>query len=561
MIRFQTIELQRLAHELTLSPMRHRPRQIAGAERLLHLVDPHRSYPLSLVCFHVTGYRPRRGGDASVPGESLTADLPALIEHLSDAAPVPRWASSDPMLPVEDLATRLRVSTRTVSRWKARGLAGRWCLDAQGRRQFCVAESMLRGFVARNGDLVRRAATFRVMDGAEKARVLSRAEALFGQGGRSVHEVTQIIAAETGRAAETIRLLLRRERAAPVWNEKSADRSAASVVPAEDADGLAERVGCGRAEAEAILRTARARRRAETPIDYVAAPEFDAPEAEALLLAGPGDSPVEEALRERPTERVPPDLGGYLQALYRVPLLTAAGERRLFLRYNYLKYRAEALRRRLRPATTDGAAQRRIDDLLGRAARVRDEIIEANLRLVVSIAKRHVRRGGPGLFELISEGNVALMRAVERFDVSRGFKFSTYASWAVIRQLARSVPDELERAARFQTGREEVLRTCGAPQCGPAPHESQAGVSAPEAPPGTALAAGLTRLEGRERTVVERYFGLGGAAGPATLDVIGRDLGISKERARQIKQRALRRLRSAPELQAVQAARDGDPDV
>src|SRR5207247_32252 len=78
------------------------------------------------------------------------------------------------------------------------------------------------------------------------------------------------------------------------------------------------------------------------------------------------------------------------------------------------------------------------------------------MRLVVSIAKRHAAQAD-NFFELLSDGNISLMRAVEKFDYSRGNKFSTYASWAIIKNFARSIPQEIHHRERYVTGRDEIF--------------------------------------------------------------------------------------------------------
>ena len=104
-----------------------------------------------------------------------------------------------------------------------------------------------------------------------------------------------------------------------------------------------------------------------------------------------------------------------------------------------------------RPRTSIGSSE-----LQEEALDVKNQIIRSNLRLVVSIAKRHV---GPSnnFFELVSDGNMSLIRAVEKFDFSRGNKFSTYASWAIMKNFARTIPEENYRRDRFVTGHEEMF--------------------------------------------------------------------------------------------------------
>src|SRR5207248_9428517 len=97
-----------------------------------------------------------------------------------------------------------------------------------------------------------------------------------------------------------------------------------------------------------------------------------------------------------------------------------------------------------------------VDDLLHEANGIKDQLIACNMRLVVSIAKRHSGQTD-NFFELLSDGNVSLIRAVEKFDYSRGFKFSTYASWAIMKNFVRSIPEEKHRRERYVTGHEELF--------------------------------------------------------------------------------------------------------
>ena len=157
---------------------------------------------------------------------------------------------------------------------------------------------------------------------------------------------------------------------------------------------------------------------------------------------------------------------------------------------------------------------------------------------MVNIAKRHV---GPqsNLFELISDGNMSLIRAAEKFDYTRGFKFSTYASWAIMKNFARSVPKAGRRRERFQTGRDELLEVSEDLRFeGEEPYrESDVTVR-------QSIEHVLDRLGPREREIVMRRFGLGDMPGPQTLEEVGRHFGVTKERIRQIEIRALNKLRA-----------------
>jgi RNA polymerase primary sigma factor len=169
------------------------------------------------------------------------------------------------------------------------------------------------------------------------------------------------------------------------------------------------------------------------------------------------------------------------------------------------------------------------------AGTLRQILVRSNLRLVVSIAKRHI---GPvmGLFDLISEGNICLMRAVECFDFSRGTRFSTYATWALTKHFARAVPEANYRLSAFVTGQEELIERYGDPREQPsATEEKLAHIK-------TIISGAVEQLLPRERAVIEARFGTAGQK-PHTLQELAALFGLTRERIRQIEARALLRLR------------------
>jgi hypothetical protein len=141
-----------------------------------------------------------------------------------------------------------------------------------------------------------------------------------------------------------------------------------------------------------------------------------------------------------------------------MPLLTREQEAHLFRKYNYLKYKAAKLRQELDPAQPKSSLMDEIEGLQSEAVTIKNEIARANLRLVVSIAKRHVTPD-QNFFELVSDGNVSLLRAIEKFDFARGNKFSTYASWAIMKNFARTIPGEYRQRDRFRTSYDECSLT------------------------------------------------------------------------------------------------------
>jgi RNA polymerase primary sigma factor len=285
---------------------------------------------------------------------------------------------------------------------------------------------------------------------------------------------------------------------------------------------------------ERAVNEGRARRILEQKLEYVSNPTFSDPDVEAEILA-PMPEPSSKALaasRAKPPTGLPP----YLASLYGDgALLSREQEAHLFRTMNYLKYRAAELRDRLVPERAKASDLDAIERFQEEALAVKNQIIRANLRLVVSIAKKRVGTSN-NFFELVSDGNISLIRAVEKFDYARGFKFSTYASWAIMKNFARSIPEEKTRRDRFVTGHEEMFESAADHRSGEREIENDHKRNQ------DAVQGMLGRLNDRERQILVSRYGLGGAR-EMTLEQLGKEMGITKERVRQIESKAQEKLR------------------
>jgi len=346
----------------------------------------------------------------------------------------------------------------------------------------------------------------------------------------------------------------------------------------------------------------------ETPAISIPIPLI-VPVATPEVVAAPAEANAQPLARSRraragpsPGENVRPDRVGeggvsdpvrmYLKEIGKVPLLTGAQEVSLAQRIEQGLLASDAI------ASANGGLSpeenERLTFTVTDGHRAKRQLIEANLRLVVSIAKRYVGRGML-LLDLIQEGNLGLMRAVEKFDYTKGFKFSTYATWWIRQAITRAIADQartiripvhmvetinkvtrVQRQMLQELGREPTVEELGE-KLGMLPERvreiqriSQEPVSL-EAPVGDeddsllgdfvedpgaiapadaaarallteAVEEALEQLSERERRVVRLRFGLDDGQ-LHTLEEVGKEFGVTRERIRQIESKTLAKLR------------------
>jgi RNA polymerase primary sigma factor len=238
----------------------------------------------------------------------------------------------------------------------------------------------------------------------------------------------------------------------------------------------------------------------------------------------------------KPAKGLPP----HLAQLCAARLLKPAEETALFRRMNFCKYSAELLRRELNPSRPSRKLIQEIQGLLAQATTDRDQIVQANLRLVISIAKKFATPTF-SFEDLLSDGIASLLRAVEKFDFDRGFRFSTYATQAIRRALCRQLQTAQRDSRRYVDTDERLIADQRE-----AVNESTMTVSRWEALR-SQLRRLLLRLDPRERSIIRRRFGLEQDADVQTLQSLAEEMGVCKERVRQLEMRAIAKLRTLVE--------------
>jgi len=283
----------------------------------------------------------------------------------------------------------------------------------------------------------------------------------------------------------------------------------------------------------------------ETKIEIMLSSEFEAPDAAEFILSplpesGNGVDGTPKRLPKPPADTPP-----YLAALYATPLLSREQEYHLFRKMNYLKYRADSLRNDLDSDWPDLFLIDQIEALLCEALAVRNQIVQANLRLVVSIAKKLVDAAN-SFDDLVSDGNVPLIRAAEIFDFERGTRFSTYATWAVRNSLYRTTLRNRRLRRRYTTSNELTFESAYDQRHSYRSWENY------HIELRNSLASMISQLDSRDQTIVNARFGLNGSERPLKFREIAERLNISTERVRQLMARSLNRLQSMAEQSSLE---------
>ena len=511
------------------------------AEAVFHDIDTAKTYSCRELCRRLSSLAASSCDDNLVSGEAAQHDLRRLVEDLTDAAELRADEVGETVHTVDELSKMWNVSSKTINRWRAAGLIGRRLLF-EGRKRLGFLRSSALRFAQNNPTRIRRGSEFRHLTENDRREVLDAVRQLSDKG-RSRSQVFAEVAKRMNCSVETVRTTVKRyeaeSRTEPLFatpdsplSDSVQQRIFAAYRRGASIESLAGRFRRSSSTIRRIVNQRRAKAASELPLDYVPSEEFTEPRAAEKILASSETPPSGRKAR------APKDLPAYLSALYDVPLLTRDQERHLFRKMNFLKYRAKQLRDELDVDRPSGKLLDSIEKLYDEAVETKNLIVSSNLRLVVSIVRKRVSPVQE-LFELISEGNVSLMRAVDKFDYSRGFKFSTYASWAIIKNLARTVPMEFKQASRFRTSQEELLDAASDYRSNRLDLEDEQRKREGQ------VNRILSALSDRERTIIVRRFGLERSREPQTLKELGVELGVTKERVRQLQLRAMNKLRSA----------------
>ena len=538
--------------QVRFAPRDVRLTQIERAEALLYQLREEDDYRYQELFRKITSasFRPELYPDMLITGTDALHDLRLLVEDLSDSVNLEASSIGEEVWTVDSLSKHYNVSTKTVGRWRDRGLVSRRFLFGN-RKRIGFLKSSVDQFARLHPEDIQRGSDFSQLSEPEKERIIYRARRLarFGAG---LSEICRRISVRFDRSPETIRYTLKNYDAQHPENQIFPN---ASLPLSEDqrqqlyrdfrrgltVEQLSLHYNRTKASIYRIVAEIRAQKLLDQPIEFIFHESFEDDDAGTVILCA---APVID--RRAAKYKAPTGLPPYLASLYSVPLLTKEEEAYYFRKMNYLKFRAARLRDQLDVTRARTRDMETVERLLDDATEVKNLLIRSNLRLVVSIAKKHIKPTS-NFFEMVSDGNMSLIRAIEKFDYSKGFKFSTYATWAIMKNFARSIPAENTLQERFRTGSDEVFMSS---QDG---RGDQFGQELVHHRQQELILTILDQLEDRERDIIKARFGLSQGTEPQTLEQVGHQFGVTKERIRQLETRALTKMR--------RIAQDGKFDI
>ncbi|MDG2053775.1 MAG: sigma-70 family RNA polymerase sigma factor [Phycisphaerales bacterium] len=277
----------------------------------------------------------------------------------------------------------------------------------------------------------------------------------------------------------------------------------------------------------------------DQPMDYIDSQEFYDKGAEQAILDDAPDierpdvswyRPLMDDLSAANKKR---NTGGSV-------VLTAAEERVIFLQYNYARHRVAQLQHEIGPSRPSEDQVKSLLHWYCRARSFREQIAETNLALVLAMAKR-TRMSEVDFADLVSEGNMALLRSVDKFDCGRGFKFSTYACRAILKAFSRQGMKLSKYRQRFPTDFDPALEKSNHLEITRGVREKELAEEVKDI-----VGSNAASLSSVEQTVVEHRFGLDSKElqKPLTLEQVGQIIGVTKERVRQIQNKALEKIKS-----------------
>ncbi|AQQ09888.1 RNA polymerase sigma factor RpoD [Sedimentisphaera cyanobacteriorum] len=539
MADFKTDKIKELLADVRFSPIRVKLEMLEKAESLYFLLDSGKQYPYEFVCSKITGYNPGGEGEIEIlEGSSVQADVRLFVLELSKTVSQPAAMLNHPAYSIASLSEMLGVSDKTIRRWKRFGLIVRYLVFEDGIKKLAITQQAFEHFKKQNPEIITKASNFNRLSEEERKQILELSKQLKEKRPEIARsKAAELISEKMHRSFETIRSSLQNAEQSEQSNiylprkgrvnSKIQKQISELYAGGESVGDICKMLGCSRSSVYRAINRSKAKRIEAVELGFVDSPDFQKPaqmkkiEEKKIFLP----SHVEVSTS-------PDDVNRYISRINRIKPATRDHELEMFKKYNCLKKLHQQEKKTLNLSSPSGKKLQKMQSRLEEIGRIKHAVFQSNLRVVINIAAKHIGKH-ISFAELISEGNMALFRAIEGYDYTKGFRFSTYAGWAVVRSFARITPsDSLPLEDSMHTDMRNV-------DVSSVPVVEQAGRDLDEV-----ISA---NLDPKEQFVVKSHYGLDDPSlikkKKKTLKQIGKELGVSQETARQIELKALQKLR------------------
>tara|TARA_R110002167_G_scaffold24964_2_gene87136 strand:+ start:1537 stop:3006 length:1470 start_codon:yes stop_codon:yes gene_type:complete len=464
--------------------------------------------------------------------------------------------SMDCFYSIKEAAQILNVSTKTISRWRKQGLPSLKLVGEDGRKRIVIKVNDIKLFRISYAAKTEKGSKFSHLTPDEKEELIQEVKSLISLG-VCPSEVTKSAAKSFNRSVETVRYIIKEHDMLNINNKLFHKISDPLSLDEREAvfnlwlsGQTEEEISNAYCRSRSLVKDTLAERRINRLADIISPlrdktvsiteGSFCVMREDFVWYEDFENLKESDILRDIEVEAVKNTTkveDFYLNNLYMTALLNEKDTFHLFRKYNFLKWKIHTS---IQDICADGY-ERSTNSDISKLERLAEEsmetkrlLVSSNLRLVVSLAKKQKDYGE--FFSLVSDGNMSLIRAIDKYDFTIGTKFSTYATAAISKNFSRTIPKEIKLRERFKPTSEEMFNST------PDERGDILEINAHQEDITNKVRKLTGTLDSRESRIISLRFGLDYTKEPMTLKEIGLEVGLTKERVRQIAETAISKM-------------------